>query len=216
MLSEHQWRRGARLNLLLGAAGLLLALLSQPFALDLGAAHSGTGFGLAGAALAMYFALYRKPRRAPDEAAKEKITRREPALARLTMAGLCLITLAFIVLAVRDAGLIDLALWQMFALTALCGIGLLTAMLGAIPLLHKMRMARSDPALFDEREEALHNLAMKHGFSAMLSAAAIGGALHFALEIDISTWVAFYGPALIGLLAMQWQMVKAQPLGEAE
>lgn len=211
MLSERDWLRGGRTNLGLGVIGVLLIVFGTPLEAWLGRDPTPFGFGLIGGAIAMQLLCLRKPSLAPSAAAKARLEQREPRLVRVVFAGFCVMTLSFLGFLGRDMGAIVLAGWQTVALTCVAGAGLLMAGLGTLPSLNKARLARLDPSLFDERDAAMTNHAYRRGFDAMFTAALFGGAAHMVFDVSFPQWAAFYGPALIGALAMQWQMVRACP-----
>lgn len=216
METEAQWRRAGWINLCIGGLGLALVAFDGQISSWVGRDLSHVGFGLVGGATAMQLLLFRKPGPAPSEEVKTKFDQREPFLIRLTFGGFCVLAVCAFVLFAAQMSPDWFATWHIIAASVGAFLGLLAAGIASFPLLNKARLARSDPSLFDERDTAVTDRAYRKGFDAMFTAALFGGAAHVIFAIDFPPAVAFYGPTLIGALAMQWQLVKSYPLESGE
>ncbi len=198
---ESQWKRAERINLAVGAVGLCVFLVDLIWDPMPEAALGGGGGGMLAAAIMLYFVLYRRKAQtlSPDE--QDTLIEQEQrgnvglfwsiAATALCIGGLLLFSENMIAVLAFGA-----------ALAGLCIFILVTSFRGLLVA----RASRSNPGLFDERAEARFQKANATAFTCMLNAALIGGAIHLVFEVDIPAWVAFYGPALVGVLGMLWVM----------
>lgn len=216
METEAQWRRAGWINLCIGGLGLALVAFDGPISTWVGRDLSHVGFGLVGGATAMQLLLFRKPGPAPSEEVKTRLDRREPILTRIVFAGMCALAVCALVLFTAQMKPDWFTTWQTIAASLGAIFSLLATGTASFLQLNKARLARSDPSLFDERDAAVTDHAYRKGFDAMFTAALFGGAAHIIFDIDFPPTVAFYGPTLIGVLAMQWQLVKSYPLESGE
>jgi len=199
--TETQWKRAERINIAFGIVGAVLFLVERIWDPLPEYALGGAGAGFVGASIALYFALYRRSHRRLDPEERETLIEGESKDNFRLLLGLIGLALGVVIIAAfPDSDTIILTVGP------LMGAVLLYVGFVAFRGLRVARQARSDPALYDERAQARMQQANAKGFTYMLNAALIGGAITIVGGFEIPVWAAFYGPAFVGLMAMLWVM----------